>query len=81
MAEVTSGRNLTVIVLNYEETVALDALVSAHVEHYDGDSKLAGLADALGGTIVFPFRGPDWDGLAELERTEIRDEHEEKWRG
>ena len=47
MAEVTSGKNLTVIVLDEEEAEALADLVRDYAEHREGDTVLARLAEAL----------------------------------
>lgn len=48
MAEVTSGRNLTVLVMDERETEELTTLIQNLVEHYEGNTELASIAMALG---------------------------------
>ena len=47
MAEVTSGKNLTVIVLDEEEAEALADLLRDHVDFREGDTVLARLAEVM----------------------------------
>lgn len=48
MAEVTSGKNLTVIVLDEEEAEALADLLRDYVEFREGDTVLVRLSEAMG---------------------------------
>jgi len=73
MAEVAIASNMMVVVLRGREVEALVDLVVDHAHHYEGDTELLDLARTFG------YDEGDWDGLAELERTEIRDSDEERW--